>query len=227
MTPLDPVVQKHLRKVYTSLSMAMATSALSAFLQLYFRLPALSLVTGIATICTALYFVTLPEHSPRRTSVFFAFAFLEGWTLGPLLDYAAMLDPFLPFVAFAATASIFACFSVASIFARRRSYLYLGGILSASLSALLCVAIANIFVQSAAAYTFQLYAGLLVFSGFVCYDSQKIIEKAHAGERDHLKHSFELFLDFVALFRRILIILARNAGEKRKNEDNRRRRRNE
>lgn len=45
-------------------------------------------------------------------------------------------------------------------------------------------------------------------SGFVLYDTQLIMEKRRAGDKDFIAHSVDLFVDFVGVFRRLLIILA-------------------
>ncbi len=54
---------------------------------------------------------------------------------------------------------------------------------------------------------------------------QLIVEKAELGDRDAIRAALDLFVDFVALFVRLLIILAQNAKEKDEREDRRRKRR--
>lgn len=44
--------------------------------------------------------------------------------------------------------------------------------------------------------------------GFVLYDTQLIIEKRRSGDKDFVAHSVDLFIDFIGIFRRLVIILA-------------------
>ncbi|WZZ02130.1 hypothetical protein YC2023_074458 [Brassica napus] len=67
----------------------------------------------------------------------------------------------------------------------------------------------SIFGGSASIFKFELYFGLLIFVGYMVADTQEIIEKAHLGDMDYEKHSLTLFTDFVAVFIRILIIMAK------------------
>lgn len=39
------------------------------------------------------------------------------------------------------------------------------------------------------------------------YDTQEIIERAHHGDMDYIKHALTLFTDFVAVLVRILVIM--------------------
>jgi Bax inhibitor 1 len=153
--------------------------------------------------------------------------------------------------AFVGTAIAFACFTGAAMVARRREYLYLGGLLSSGLSILLWLQLAgSIFGHSATSFMFevpaclyplliynpmeqqcihclsvcemhahsslglntcllllQVYFGLLIFLGYVVYDTQEIIERAHRGDMDHVKHALTLFTDFVAVLVRVLVIM--------------------
>ena len=59
----------------------------------------------------------------------------------------------------------------------------------------------------------QLYFGLLVFVGYIVFDTQEIIEKAHFGDGDYVKHAWTLFMDFFGVFVRILIIMVYCAAE--------------
>lgn len=43
--------------------------------------------------------------------------------------------------------------------------------------------------------------------GFVLFDTQLIIEKRRMGNKDFVQHALELFIDFIGMLRRLLIIL--------------------
>ena len=47
-----------------------------------------------------------------------------------------------------------------------------------------------------------------MFCGFVLFDTQLIIERFNNGDNDYIWHSVDLFIDFIAIFKRLLIILA-------------------
>nr|XP_027213418.1 bax inhibitor 1-like [Penaeus vannamei] len=53
----------------------------------------------------------------------------------------------------------------------------------------------------------NLYIGLAVMCGFIVYDTQFIVERARRGDMDYVMHSLNLFVDFVGVFWRLLMIL--------------------
>lgn len=65
--------------------------------------------------------------------------------------------------------------------------------------------------------------GLLVFAGYVLFDTQLVVERASAGDMDNIQHALDLFVDFMAIAVRVLIILLKNQEKK----EERRRRRND
>ncbi|MEJ1872745.1 Bax inhibitor-1 family protein, partial [Escherichia coli] len=80
----------------------------------------------------------------------------------------------------------------------------------------------SIFGGSVALFKFELYFGLLVFVGYMVVDTQDIIEKAHLGDLDYVKHALTLFTDFIAVFVRILIIMLKNSAEREEKKKKRR-----
>ena len=133
------------------------------------------------------------------------------------------LDSRVLFTALVGAGVVFACFSVAALLARRRSYLYLGGILSSAMSLFITMRFATWFVGGGAAlFQAELYGGLLIFAGYVVFDTQLAIEKAESGRGDVISTALDLFVDLVAIFVRLLVILMKNAQSKDEERDRRR-----
>merc|ERR1712146_445856 len=124
--------------------------------------------------------------------------------------------------AFTGTVVVFGCFSASALYAQRRSYLYLGGLLSSALSLMFWAGLINMFLGSTLLFDLRLYGGLLMFAGFVIFDTQMVVEKASMGDRDYVEHALSFFLDFVGIFVRLLIILSRNRGNNDRRRGNRR-----
>ncbi|KAI8546697.1 hypothetical protein RHMOL_Rhmol07G0140000 [Rhododendron molle] len=215
---ISPVVQSHLKQVYLSLCCALIASAVGAYLHILWNIG--GLLTTIGSIGSLVWLLSTPPYEERkRVALLMVTALFQGATIGPLIDVALQIDPSILVGAFVGCAVAFGCFSVAAMLARRREYLYLGGFLSSSVSLLFWLHFASsVFGGSAALFKFDLYFGLLVFVGYIVVDTQQIIEKAHLGDLDYVKHALTLFTDFFAVFVRILIIMLRNSenGEKRK-----------
>ncbi|KAL1568956.1 Bax inhibitor 1 [Salvia divinorum] len=219
---ISPVVQTHLRQVYLSLCCALLASAVGVYLHIVWNVG--GILTSLGCMGCIFWLLATPLHQEqKKVSLLMAAALLEGASIGPLIELAIKFDPSILVSAFVGCSLAFGCFSGAAMLARRREYLYLGGLLSSGLSILLWLHFASsIFGGSMALFKFELYFGLLVFVGYIVVDTQDIIEKAHMGDLDYVNHSLTLFTDFVAVFVRVLIIMLKNASEKEKKKKKRR-----
>lgn len=198
-------------QVYLLLCCSLIASAVGAYLHILGNIG--GLLTALACVGSMIWLLSTPPHQEhKRVSLLMAAALFEGATIGPLIDLALHVDPSILLSAFVGCAVAFGCFSVAALLARRAEYLYLGGILSSSISLLFWLQFASSFFGgSAALFKFDLYFGLLVFVGYIVFDTQDIVEKAHLGDLDYVKHALTLFTDFVAIFVRMLIIMLKNS----------------
>ena len=85
-----------------------------------------------------------------------------------------------------------------------------------AMSLLFLSSLGNLFFGSICLFQANLYMGLVVMCGFVLFDTQLIIEKAENSDKDYIWHCLDLFLDFVTLFRKLMMILALNEKDKKK-----------
>ncbi|XP_016201483.2 bax inhibitor 1 [Arachis ipaensis] len=219
---ISPVVQNHLKLVYFTLCCAVVAAAVGAYLHVLWNIG--GFLTSVGCMGTMIWLLsTPPSEEQKRVSLLLASALFQGASIGPLIDLAIEVDPSIIFTAFVATSLAFACFSGAALVARRREYLYLGGLASSGLSILLWLHFASsIFGGSLALFKFELYFGLLVFVGYIVVDTQEIVERAHSGDLDYVKHALTLFTDLAAIFVRILIILVKNSAERNEKKKKRR-----
>jgi len=212
---ITPDIQAHLVNVYTVLCATILSGALGSMAFLRFHIGGtLSFIAGILLL---FWLSATPKHEVnKRLGILLGFAFIEGLSIGPLLQSVLDIDPAIVTTAFLATVCVFGCFSASAYFAERRSYLYLGGLLGTSLSSLVVLGLMNMFIRSPFMFNIGLYFGLLVFCGFVVFDTQLIIEKAAVGEKDYIWDALELFLDFVNIFVRLLVILSKDKKKERR-----------
>eukprot|EP01104_Vermistella_antarctica_P016375 TRINITY_DN555_c1_g1_i5.p1 TRINITY_DN555_c1_g1~~TRINITY_DN555_c1_g1_i5.p1 ORF type:complete len:254 (+),score=87.06 TRINITY_DN555_c1_g1_i5:132-893(+) len=217
---LTPAVRDHLKKVYVTLTAMVAVATFGAFTYATFGFGHnFSFWGSFGLMLWLLFTPNQPDNLPLRLTLLFGFSFLQGTGLGPLLTAVAEIDPTIPFMAFSGTVVVFACFSASALFAQRRSWLFLGGFLSSAISCMVWMSIFGMFFGvTEAGIMFRVYLGLIVFSLFVIFDTQMIVEKASMGNTDFVRHSLDLFIDFVAIFIRLLIILSKKNGKKKKEE---------
>ncbi|XP_046965197.1 probable Bax inhibitor 1 [Vanessa cardui] len=218
---LEPPVRQHLKNVYGTLMMTCGAASAGVYVDMFTRFQA-GLLSAIVGAGLMLMLIATPDNGKNtklRLGYLLGFGLTSGMSMGPLLDYVSFVDPSIIVTALLGTTIVFVCFSIAAMLADRGSWLFLGGTLMTLLSSMSLMTLVNIFMQSQFLYQAHLYLGLMLMCGFVLFDTQLIIEKRRMGNKDFVQHALELFIDFIGMLRRLLIILTQ------KEEQNRRRKR--
>merc|ERR1711988_584110 len=120
---------------------------------------------------------------------------------------------------------MFASFSCISIFSKRRSYLFLGSLITSIVSCVLMYRFMCWITGYGSSINSlgYLMVSLFIACMYVIYDTQMIIERCEVfGERDVPKHTMILFLDLFDLFIKIVQVLLelQNKEKKKKNKKN-------
>jgi FtsH-binding integral membrane protein len=200
--------------VYLTLAATIFSAAVGSVIHILYDIG--GLLTFFCSIAL-LVWLALERDQSKRFYILLGFALSQGATIGPLLSLTLTLDDghLLIAKAFSAAVLIFVCFSGSVLLSPRRSYLYLYGSLSSALALLWYMAFFNLFFASPLVASVSLYLGLFTFVGFVIFDTQLMLEKADCGDHDYVSHALELFIDFLQLFVRLLILLIKNSKKRK------------
>ena len=218
---IQPKVKDHLTQVYGTLSLGCMTATVGCmYTPLYIVNNFIFLIIGIiATIGLIIKMHSLRGNRDHGTkfACFLGVTFIDGAFLKPLVSLAQSIDPVILVNALVYTAAIFVSFSLVSLISKRRSFLFLGGILSSVMIGVSFGLLASwLFGFSFISHFQYNLLMVIVFSFYVIYDTQLIIEKASLGDYDYTLHALELFVDLVRIFIHILRILIENSDKKRK-----------
>lgn len=216
---LEKTVKTHLTNVYATMALALIVCACGGYLTLFTNILSANIVTILGALGVLLFLVFTPpsrENLPLRFGLLMGFALLSGVNMGPILEHAINIDPSIIATAFLATSLIFICFSVSALLSNDRKWLALGGFLLSGMSWLFMFGLMNLFIGSQLLFKVQLYGGLAIVCGFVLYDTQLIVEKRRRGDDDFVMHSMMLFVDFIDIFRYLVMILSDKEGKREK-----------
>ena len=157
------------------------------------------------------YKISMPHASEgERMGYMWALAFSMGYLVGPGMHAIANINPEIITTAVAITGVMFASFSAISIFSKRRSFLFLGSLITSIVSCMLIYRFMSWITGygSSIESLGYLMVSLFVACMYVIYDTQMIIERCESfGERDVPKHTMILFLDLFDLFIKIVRVL--------------------
>jgi len=218
---LEAPVRQHLKNVYGCVALSAVTAAAGTYVHIYTEFLQGGLLCTLGALGCLWALMATPHNDKNqklRLGYLLGLAFLWGLGFGPTLEIVISINPSIIVTALMATTLIFVSFSICALLAERGSWLYLGGTLMSALNFLLLLSFANIFLGSNLLYQFDLYIGFFVLCGFVIYDTQMIVEKNRMGSKDFIGDALCLFVDFVSLFRRLVVILTQKEQKSRRKE---------
>ncbi|WP_445506268.1 Bax inhibitor-1/YccA family protein [Niallia sp. 03190] len=136
----------------------------------------------------------------------YSFTFISGITTYPIVaHYVSTIGANIVIMAFGTTTVIFAGLAVYAT-TTKRDFSFLGGMLMAALLALVAISIFHmIWPLNSAALLAYSFIGVLIFSGFVIFDFNRMKHYGVSPEQVPLM-ALNLYLNFINLFTSILRI---------------------
>ena len=194
-----------IKKVYSLLAMSMGTAAVGAYLGSgpLLLLVAPNMMLFFILQFALIFFASFASRRPGLNMVaLFSFTTVSGLTLGPLLY---QVGPSIAAEAFALTAITFAGLSLYVVYSRK-DFSFMSGFLMTGLIVLVVGGLLNMFfIQSGMMHFVMSGASVLLFSGFILYDTSNILR--YYGTDEYVSATLALYLDILNLFIALLSIL--------------------
>ena len=200
-----------IKKVYSLLAMSMGTAAIGAYLGSgpLLLLVAPNMMLFFILQIALIFFASFAARKPGLNMVaLFSFTTVSGLTLGPLLY---QVGPSIAAEAFALTAITFAGLSMYVVYSKK-DFSFMSGFLMTGLIVLVVGGLLNMFfIQSGMMHFVMSGASVLLFSGFILYDTSNILR--YYGTDEYVSATLALYLDVLNLFIALLSILGIMSGE--------------
>jgi|APSaa5957512622_1039677.scaffolds.fasta_scaffold104735_1 uncharacterized protein len=216
---MEQRINDYMSKIYSLMGLGLLVSAIFAYL-VYNSESLQSIIFGNPFMIWALIILELGlvvmisgimkslSSSTART-LFLIYSALNGLTISVILFAYTLESVFMVFVI---TAGMFYALS---IYARttKKNLSGWGNFLYAALFGLIIALIVNIFLKSAMFDFILAILGVLIFSGLIAYDNQKLMKLAsNIRDKESLSRlavigALSLYLDFVNLFLSLIRIL--------------------
>jgi len=212
-TPFTPRLQRHLYRVYGALCLTTVMAAVGAYAHVLFHIG--GMLTSVASIAliALITFDRYKVNEERRLGYLVTLGLTQGASIGPLIQLALYVDPSAIAMALLLTANVFVCLTATAFYSSRRSVLLLGSVLSTALSMLLWISLFSLFVPTILGHAVLIYGGLMIFCGYLLYDTQMILEKGGGDNQSYVDDALTLFIDAVGIFVRLLIILLESSSK--------------
>ncbi len=202
---------KVLKNTYLLLSMTLIFSAVMAAVSIQLNFPPLHWAIQLGGMIGLLMLTNVFKNSAMGLLCVFAFTGFLGLTAGPTINaYLTFFSNGAELVMTAAggTGVIFLGLS-GYVLTTRKDFSFMSGFLFVGLLVMIVASLANLYFQVPAVQLALSAASILLFSGYILYDTSKII---HGGETNYIMATVQLFLDIYILFMNLLHLLGALSG---------------
>ena len=197
-----------IKKVYSLLALSMVTASIGAYLGTgpLLLLVAPNMMLFFILQIGLVFFASFAARKPGLNIIaLFSFTTVSGLTLGPILYRYLSVNPSIVVQALVMTAITFFALT-AYVIISRKDFSFMSGFLMTGLIVVVLSGIINMFfMQSTMLQLVTSGASVLLFSGFILYDTSNIIR--YYGTDEHVSATLALYLDILNLFIALLSIL--------------------
>ncbi len=206
----------YIRKVYTyfafGIAAAVAGSLIAMNTGLVFFAIAHPFIGLIAFFGMAIFASASANNPTRAVPTLVGFTFVSGVIISPTLfaiahGYIGGTGSGIIYDALFLTSLVFGSLT-AYVFITKKDFSYMGASLTIGLFMVIGISIVNIFIQSTTMDLALSAIIVILFSGFILYDTSRILKNAH--EIPPTLAALNLYLDFLNLFMAILRLLSRS-----------------
>lgn len=211
--PVESILatNKVLKNTYLLLSMTLIFSAAMAGVSIYLNFPPIHWILQLGGMIGLLMLTNVFKNSALGVLCVFAFTGFMGLTAGPTINmYLSFFSNGAELVMTAAggTGVIFLALS-GYVLTTRKDFSFMGGFLFVGLIVMIVASLANMFFQVSAIQLALSAMSIMLFSGYILYDTSKII---HGGETNYIMATVQLFLDIYIIFMNLLHLLGALSG---------------
>jgi modulator of FtsH protease len=202
---------KVLRNTYALLSMTLIFSAITAYIAIASNAAPVSFILQIVVLFGTLFALHKFQNSIWSIPLVFFFTGFLGYSAGPIVNfYLSMANGGeIVTTALSMTGITFLGLSAYAV-SSRKDFSFLGGFLMIGLILVIVASIANIFFAIPVLSLAISGVGVLVFSGFILYDTGRMV---NGGETNYVMMTVSLYLNIYNLFMMLLHLTGALSGD--------------
>ncbi|MCB5187075.1 Bax inhibitor-1/YccA family protein [Methylobacillus caricis] len=209
---------KVLRNTYMMLGLTMIPTVIGALVGMSMNFawmassPILSTVIMLAVMFGLFFAISANRNNAFGVVLLLGLTFFMGVMLGPILQVALNLRNGGQLVGLAAGGTGLIFMTLATIGATtKKDFSFMGNFLLVGLILLIVASIANMFFQVPAASLAISAVAVLLFSGFILFDVNRIVR---GGETNYVMATLALYINIYNLFVNLLQLLMALMGER-------------